>query len=161
MLLTHSNLFSPLDLKHRIFSKVTQPHLRERLLVLAQTGNDITNQRLSRYTYLREAAFDAVPVAQVVVDLNSVLVLASRLAQHHFGLSTKDLGRPFYELEISYRPVELRSLMEQACAEQQSIKLTEVSRSLPTGETQYLDVQVVPLQDNNGSLVGAASVSPM
>ena len=31
-----------------------------------------------------------------------------------FGLTAHDLGRPFHDLEISYRPVELRSLIERA-----------------------------------------------
>jgi two-component system CheB/CheR fusion protein len=38
MLLTHSNVFSPLDLKHRVFVRAPQVDLRDRLLVLAQTG---------------------------------------------------------------------------------------------------------------------------
>lgn len=39
MLLTHSELFAPVDMKQRIFSKVARIQLRERLMLLAQSGN--------------------------------------------------------------------------------------------------------------------------
>src|SRR5213595_1322823 len=39
MLLTHASLFTAVDLKERVFSKVARLQLRERLMVLAQSGN--------------------------------------------------------------------------------------------------------------------------
>jgi two-component system CheB/CheR fusion protein len=103
---------------------------------------------------LREAAFDAGPVAQIVVDLNGGLALANERACVLFGLSPQDIGRPLQDLELSYRPVDLRSHIEQAYAERHVIKLTSMERHLPAG-SQYLDVQVTPLLDG-ASLVGAS-----
>jgi two-component system CheB/CheR fusion protein len=155
MLLTHSNLFTPLDLKHRIFTKVSAGNIRDRLLALAQVGDEEANNRLSRHIRMRELAFDSAPIAQVVIDLNGNLVLINEQARTMFGLSPKDLTRPFQDLELSYRPIELRSLIEQAYAERHSITLTNVERNLPT-EIQYLDVQIVPLLDNGNKPLGVS-----
>ncbi|MGI8504000.1 MAG: CheR family methyltransferase [Hassallia sp.] len=65
MLLTHSNLFTPLNLKHRIFTKVSAGNIRDRLLVLAQVGDEEANNRLSRHIRMRELAFDSAPIMTV------------------------------------------------------------------------------------------------
>jgi len=155
MLLTHSNVFSPLELKHRIFVKVRQVNLRDRLLVLAQTGDAEAVNHLGRHARLREIAFEAGPVAQIVLDLNGGLTLANERARVLFGLNPQDIGRPSQDLELFYRPVELRSLVEQAYAERQAIKLPSVERHFPDG-AQYLDVQVTPLREDDGNLLGAS-----
>jgi two-component system, chemotaxis family, CheB/CheR fusion protein len=155
MLLTHSNLFTPLNLKHRIFTKVSSANIRDRLLVLAQADEEEPNNQFSRHIRLREIAFDSAPIAQVVIDLNGNLVLINEQARTMFGLSPKDLTRPFQDLELSYRPIELRSLIEQAYAERRSITLTNVERNLPT-EIQYLDLRIVPLLDNGSKPLGVS-----
>ena len=156
MLLTHGNLFTPLELRHRIFAKVVQPNLRDHLLLLTQAGNEEAGYRLGRNVRLREAAFDAVTTAQIVIDLNGALVLANVLAQAMFGLSAEDLGRPFRDLELSYRPIELRSLIDKIYQEQQVITLTNVSRPLVEGILQHLEVQLTPLYDNGQGLLGVS-----
>jgi two-component system CheB/CheR fusion protein len=90
-----------------------------------------------------------------LLDLNGVLTLANERARVLFGLNPQDIGRPLQDLELSYRPVELRSPIEQAYAERQVIKLPSVERHLPAG-VQYLDVQVTPLQDPPGGGHGAS-----
>ncbi len=155
MLLTHSNLFTPLDLKHRVFTKVSSANIRDRLLVLAQVGDEEAKNQFSRHIRMREIAFDSAPIAQVVIDINGNLILANEQARTMFSLSPKDLTRPFQDLELSYRPIELRSLIEQAYAERNSITLTNVERNLPT-ETQYLDVRVVPLLENGNKPLGVS-----
>jgi two-component system CheB/CheR fusion protein len=109
-----------------------------------------------RQVRIREAAFDSSPVAQVVVDVNGMVLLANERARVLFGINTKDVGRPLQDLEISYRPVELRSLIEQAYAERRTVALSAVQRLLPNGEVQYLDLQVAPLQYNGEALIGAS-----
>ncbi len=47
MMLTHANLFTPLDLKHRIFVKVPQVTIRDRLWALAQSGDAEAASQLS------------------------------------------------------------------------------------------------------------------
>ena len=154
MLLTRANLFTPVYLKHRIFSKVPKPTLRDRLLVVAQAGNMEMGNHLVSHIRLRDAAFDAVPVAQIVLDMNSNLLLVNQEARTLFGLSPYDVGRPFYELDLSYRPVELYSRIQQVYTERCTQHLTNIERPLPEGRTQSLDVHLVPLLDTDGTLLG-------
>ncbi len=156
MLLVHSNLFTPLELKDRIFSKVLVANIRDRLLGMVNTLEPESSYRGSRYTRLREIAFDSGSVAQIVMDINGILVLTNHKARSLFGLSPQDLARPFQDLELSYRPVELRSPIERVYTEGCSITLTNVPRYLPNGERQYLDVVIIPLEDVDNSLLGVS-----
>ena len=156
MLLTHANLFTPNDLKHRIFSKAPPASLRDRLLVPAQSGEGEAVHRSGRDTRLREAACDAAPMAQVVVDLKGNLALVNERARSLFNLSLKDVGRPLQDLELSSRPAELRPLIEQACAERLPTKLSNVEHRFPEREPRSLDVYVTPVYENGGALLGAS-----
>jgi two-component system CheB/CheR fusion protein len=154
MLLTRANLFTPLHLRHRIFTKVPRPTLRDRLLVVAQAGNMEVGNHLVGHLRLRDTAFDNAPVAQVVVDPQGNLMLINQAARTIFGLLSQDVGRPFAELELSYRPVELRARLEQVYAECRALSLTNVERPLSDGTQQYLDVHLVPLLDTDSTLLG-------
>ena len=154
MLLTRANLFNPVHLKHRIFVKVSKPTLRDRLMIVAQAGNLELNNHVVSHIRLRDAAFDGAPVAQVILDLHGNLLLINQAARTTFGLLTQDVGRPFSELDLSYRPVGLHARIEQVYAELQAQHLTNIERLLPEGEVQSLDVHLVPLLDTDGIPLG-------
>jgi two-component system, chemotaxis family, CheB/CheR fusion protein len=150
MLITHSDLFKSVDLKRRVFAKVVRPTLRDRLLFAAHpdhvdgvdgAGGDV-----------RESAFDAAPVAQLAVDLDGTVVLANQLARTTFGLSNTDVGRPLKDLEISYRPVDLRSNIEAAHAERRSVVVTNISMTISTGDVREFEVQLTPLHAGDRTL---------
>src|SRR5262249_28101008 len=128
--------------------------LRDRLMIVAQAGNMEINNHVVSYVRLRDAAFDAVSVAQVVLDLHSHLLLINQEARTMFGLLPQDVSRPFYELDLSYRPVELRSRIEQVYTDLRAQHLTNIERSLPEGRTQFLDIHLVPLIDTDGTPLG-------
>ncbi len=155
MLLTHASLFTPVDLKFRIFAKQPRTTMRDRLLVLAQTGDEEAGNRLNQYLRLRDSTFEYSVVAQVVVDSNGILALANERARTLFSLSPRDLGRAFADLELSYRPLELRSRIEQAYAEHRPVLVAQVERLFGSDKAaQYLDIQVTPMQNNGGNLLG-------
>ncbi|MDX2242912.1 MAG: CheR family methyltransferase [Leptolyngbyaceae cyanobacterium bins.302] len=156
MLLTHANLFNPISLQYRIFRRVPKANRRDRLLLFPPTPEEITGSGIEQHVHLREAAFEAVPYAQLVVDQNSNLILANAPARSLFGLNLLDQGRPLQDLEVSYRPVELRSPIEQACRERRTINLTDVARHLRDEDSQYLDIQIVPLEDTDGQVIGVS-----
>jgi two-component system CheB/CheR fusion protein len=60
-------------------------------------------------------------------------------------------------LQASYRPVELRSGIEQAYAERRSVQINDVEIS-HSGENHstYLDIEIIPLTDTNAELVGVS-----
>jgi len=155
MLFAHTNLFKPIDLKRRIFVKAPGNDWRNRLLMTDQIRQEeeaVNSQ--ANPPQISEIAFDVDPVAQIVVDNRGFLVLANEQAQDLFHLSHRYLGRPLQDLEISYRPVELRSLIEQAYSERRPLNLREVTWRLASGAVRYLDVQLLPLQDSQNTLLG-------
>src|SRR6266545_3994233 len=153
MPLMSSSLFAPAELKHRVFSKLSQGNLRERLLVFAQNAGPELNNNVSRHIRLRDSAFEAGQMAQIVVDANGNLVLANQQARQLYGLVPKDIGRPFQDLELSYRPAELRSLIQRVYSEQKIVTIDNVERVFKNGESRYLNVQLVPLKEN-GLVIG-------
>ena len=155
MLLTHANVFTPLDLKRRIFVKVPKIGLREHLLVIGNPNNDAPDH-IANNIRLRESAFDNSIVPQIVVDTDGCLTMANQQARALFGINVRDITRPFKDLEVSYRPIELRSQLEMAFAEQRLVVLKEAPWNIAEGETRYLNVQIMPLTSTAGNLVGAS-----
>ncbi|WP_071187974.1 CheR family methyltransferase [Trichormus sp. NMC-1] len=156
MLLTYANMFTPLDLKNRIFTKASQPSRRERLLFMANSGEAESSYFLSKQVRLRDLAFDATPIAQIVVDTDNKLVMINEQSKILFNLSNKDLNCTFQDLEISYRPLELRSLIDQVYNERRPIIIPNVTRYWSNTEIQSLDVRVKPLLDNNDVISGVS-----
>ncbi len=152
MLLTHTNSFIPVDLKRRIFTKVLKAGERDRLLLMSQNNNGEQVESLASHVRLRDAAFEVSPIAQIVVDIKGALTLANERARSLFGLNAKDLNRLLQDLELSYRPVELRSCIEQAYEQRASLTLTDIEWTISSGNTKYFNVQVSPLNFNSNLL---------
>ena len=150
MLLTHANLFTPVQLKYRIFSKVPKISLRDRLQVIAEAENKEMGNHLVENMRLQDEAFECLPVAQIIVDIQGKLILANRKSRSLFNLTSNDLGHPFKDLELSYHPVELRSHIQQVYTERRPLLLTNVELSIPSeGNILYLDIEIIPLLDTN------------
>ena len=50
----------------------------------------------------------------------------------------------------------MRSPLEQVYAERTALTVSNVARSLPNDETQYLDIHIVPLKEETGEIFGAS-----
>jgi two-component system CheB/CheR fusion protein len=157
MLLTHAHLFTPKNLKYRIFAKVQKTSLRDRLLIMSESGNTEANYQLVNNLNLRDEAFEVLAHPQIVLDADNYLVLANRKARIWFGLSTQDIGRPLQDLELSYRPTELRAPIEQASNERRVIRIQEVEYS-QADNLLYLDIEIIPLLDGDSDVLGATVV---
>jgi two-component system CheB/CheR fusion protein len=152
MMLAHASLFRPLELKHRVFVKVTAPEQKPRA---AAGPAEAKGGPMDRNDRLREQALEEAPMARIVVDTNGALVLANARARMLFSISPLDVGRPLRDLEISYRPVELRSMIEAAYADRRAVTQTSVERRFPNGDLQHFDVVVAPVFDDAGVALGA------
>jgi two-component system, chemotaxis family, CheB/CheR fusion protein len=155
MLLGHSSFFSPLNLKCRIFVKL--PHAgarpRPRLPVPVAADNTSGND-LVRTDRLRDLGLEELPVARIIIDVNGTLAVANQKARITFSINPKDIGRPLQDLEISYQPAELRSLIEQAYAERRPVTQASVERRFADGERQYFDIVVAPFFDESHTPLG-------
>ena len=158
MLLTHANLFNPANLKHRIFSKVPRISLRDRLLIMAESGNTEAGNNIVANMRLRDEVIESLPVAQIVVDIQGNLALANREARILFNINSQDIGRPIQDLEISYRPAELRSRIQQAYTERRAIAIANVEYTQGEDNILHLEIQVIPLLDTNADAQGVSIV---
>lgn len=159
MLLTHTNLFTPVNLKHRIFAKLSQVSLRDRRLVLVEAGNTEVANHVMRNMRLRDEAFESLSVAQIVMDMHGKLAIANRQARILLNLTNADLERPLQDLELSYQPAELRSLIQKAYSERRPLQINNVEFS-KVGESNsiWLDIDIIPLMDSQGELLGVLVV---
>jgi hypothetical protein len=79
--------------------------LRERLMVLTDAGDhQLANPGRREERIRTAAALEASSEAQIVVDAGGQLAIANAKARHLFNLGPDDIGRPFQDLELSYRP---------------------------------------------------------
>jgi two-component system CheB/CheR fusion protein len=156
MLLARNDSFVPVDLKRRVFTKVATNGNRRNLWIAQRNDGPAPASPLINHVRVREAAFDASPIPQVVVDPQGVLTLANLPARTQFSLSVRDFGEPLHELDLAVRPVELKPLIDTAFAENRSVQLKDVEWQRGNGDVNYLDVQVLPLRDTGNGLLGVS-----
>ena len=157
-LLANNGSFRPLDLKNRIFVRTGPSNLRQRMRAIAPAPAPATAapNGANRALELRDAAFAASPTAQIVVDRQGHLLLANEQARRLFSLSPADLGVPLRDLELSYRPADLRSPLEEAMQTRAPVQVKEVEWRPPGLDPQNLEIRIEPLADAKGTLLGAS-----
>jgi two-component system CheB/CheR fusion protein len=141
MLIRQNEHFDAVDMKQRIFRKTSPVTMRSRLLTLAaraEPGYDGA-------AHIADIAFEDGPDASVLLDEAGVLVAANAESRGRFAIAPESIGRPFQDLELSYRPVELRSSIDLARSQGQRVEIKDVARLVPNEEPTFLDISVTPL----------------
>jgi two-component system CheB/CheR fusion protein len=153
MLLSHGDRFTPLSLKHRVFRKIPGSHGGMESYELGATLYE-RHGDLPGLNTLRELAFGANPVAQIVVTGDDTVAMINQQAETMFGLSARDIGRLLRDLEVSYRPVDLRSYLEQAKVERRSTRIQDVKWQRAGMEAVWFEIHINPLVDTENGLLG-------
>jgi two-component system, chemotaxis family, CheB/CheR fusion protein len=135
------NFFAPYNLKRRVFLKDGSADAAFRMPRLP------TPELLEREAApdLGEAAFEHAPTAQVVVDEQNRVAGINQAARTMFALRHRDVGRSLQDLELSYRPLELRSLIDEVRGDQQPVTRRDIRWQRGNDEARTLDVQLDPL----------------
>ncbi|GHC75852.1 CheR family methyltransferase [Streptomyces flavofungini] len=151
MLLNDAERFEVVSMRQRVFRRRpgdSGPPYQPAPLKI-RSGVGLEQRSVARNRQLRDLLLDAIPVPAVAVDADGTVVLVNAHARVQFGLTSNDCGRLFQDLEISYRPVELRSLIEQATHERRTLRINRVARR--TGDDiQYNDIVIQPLSGTDG-----------
>jgi two-component system, chemotaxis family, CheB/CheR fusion protein len=155
MLITHADLFTPHNLKWRVFRRVPRRGLRHRLAFVGD-GFAAVADADDEAAQVRASALDVSPIPQLVVDGGGYVVAVNQLARRTFGLGAADLGRPLQDLELSYRPTDLRSALGLASEEGRPVAIGRVDWTTPAGEAMKLNVTVTPITSRDGSMRGAS-----
>jgi len=136
-------LFNVFDVKRRIFVKDGSTDLA--FLRMPQPPERDTADDDVERGELSEAAFEHAPIAQMIVDEQSDVIAINQPARSMFGLKLKDIGRPLQDLDISYKPVELRSLIGEASEKLRVVSAKNVRWITAGDDPRSFDVQVSPL----------------
>ena len=156
MLLSHGHIFEPVHLKRRIFRRLanaTVPMTNPR----SDQGSAAHRASIEGVERLRDRAFNLSPVAQVGVTPDDTVALINEQAVTTFGLSPRDVGRPLRDLELSYRPVELRTHVELARTERKPVRIRDVEWRRSNGVVQWFEIDVNPLLQD-AELIGTSIV---
>jgi len=158
MLLSDGDRFEVANMRQRVFRRrpgsAGPPH--QPASVKLQANGAVEVRGVSRRHQMRDLALEAAPYAMLGVDVDGAVSVLNSQIRSQFGLTSQDVGRPLRDLEISYRPTELRSLIEQAQTEHRTVRVNGVQRRVSADEVQYLDILVQPLWAENGLSVGVA-----
>ncbi len=155
--LAQNELFTAVNLKHRIFAKAEKGGVQEVAEIAATAAApEPALPARAQHDPLLEWAVNTSGEALIAVDRDGRLALANEPARKMFDLNSQDVGRPFHQLQLSYRPVDLRSLMDRAYAERKSVAVADVARIGPDGIEQFLDVKVCPLHSETGQPLGVS-----
>jgi two-component system, chemotaxis family, CheB/CheR fusion protein len=147
MLLSQSQLFTPVDLPQRIFRARRHASAGRLALAVGGQGVDVDVRRAT------ELAFGSAPAAQLVLDGRGLLALVNEQAQKDLGLVQADLGTAVRELELFRRPPELRAAVAAVQASADVSQLTEVAWTRGDGIQRWWDICLSPLVDE-GQVLG-------
>ena len=151
MLLSHGARFAPVDLRRRIFRRTAQPPPGATSPAWpspATSGADGGTERM------REALTASGAVAELVLTPDGVVAMVNRQAETLLGLSRDERGRLFRDLDVSYRPAELRRPVEVAQAERRTVVLDDVTLARGEDGPLTLEIRVRPLLDDEGGRPG-------
>ncbi|WP_378738999.1 CheR family methyltransferase [Nocardia brasiliensis] len=156
LLLAEGERFGVASMRQRVFRRragevrpLRQPHPAR-----LDIDHGMEAQGLVKKRQLGELALETAPFGVIGLDAEGKVAILNNQMRSQFGLTAHDIGRPLSDLEISYRPVELRSLIEQAVSERRSIRVSSAERKLSPGDAQYFDVLIQPLWAGDGANVG-------
>jgi two-component system CheB/CheR fusion protein len=153
MLLTQTHMFLPVDLRRRVFRKVAKDNWRDRLAIMTQANGEDMNGGNSM---LYNAAFDASPHAQIVIDRAGQLMMFNERARALLNIVPSDVGRPVQDLELSSRTLDLRKLIEDVGDQRRPIVMKEIEWDTLGGDARFFDVVVTPLVDGAGRTLGVS-----
>jgi two-component system, chemotaxis family, CheB/CheR fusion protein len=148
-LMTRGNAFSPVDLKRRLSRKNSRGSQRD--FYLRESHTVPTSSSLEGHFH---GALEVSPIAQLVVDAAGTVTLINERARTLFGVRPGEVGRPLRDLQLSYRPVDLRSLIEQAEIERRAMAVKDIEWRTDTGESRWLDLHVGPMAGPSGEALG-------
>jgi two-component system CheB/CheR fusion protein len=155
MLVRHSEYFTPIDPRRRIFRRVPRRNLGERVEAVlgeASFGDDVVARR---HADLIDAAASLGPIPRLVVDSQRFLVDANNPARELFSLGPADIGRPLQDLEVSYRPLDLRGPLDRAFESARTVAAGRVELDVD-GEERILEVEIAPIPGLSSTMIGAA-----
>jgi len=154
--LARSALFRPEDMKHRIFAKVAQEWRRTGNGGVALPGKrELESDAPAPQVRLLEAVLNETATAYLVIDETGIVTLANRAARRLLSVGEADIGRPFQDLPISYRPLELRGPIDEVITQGLVTRLEHQEYHQSQKEVIRLTIEIRPLVNEGGNVHAA------
>jgi two-component system CheB/CheR fusion protein len=150
---SRATMFDAVDLKRRVFRVVARATHRDRMAPLTQAGRDTMADASLPHARLRQAAFEAGSAPQIVLDASGVVVAVNARARLQFNLAASDIGKPLQDLEVSYRPADLRTAIDRVATDGHEVYLKDV-RYFVNDQSRYFDLTIAPLFDDLRTRIG-------
>ena len=147
--LARSKLFEPVNLKSRLFRKVPLDWQRSRGGTLSNAASVTPHQKNSQMRLL-EAIVDGGATAYIAVGLEGQVMLANAMARRLLEIGAADIGKPFQDLPVSYRPAELRSRIDEVQTTNRPLRLENQCYQRPPAEAVWLTIDISPIYGDDG-----------
>jgi two-component system CheB/CheR fusion protein len=148
--LARSRLFRPINMKHRLFQKVSQEWRRLPGGSVMMGNPSPIAEVAPMQSRLLDAIIDNTGAACLVVDEDGVLVFANAGARRLLEVGEADVGKPFQDLAISYRPTELRTHIDEARRLGRSVRLEHQDYNRRQAEPMRVTIDLTPLLGTDG-----------
>jgi two-component system CheB/CheR fusion protein len=150
-LMAHGQSFVPVDLKRRLSRKNPRGLVRNQPVAREAGTRPMESIQDGR---IWTQALETSPIAQLVVSTGGQLSLVNERARVLFGIRGGEAGQLLRDLQVSYRPVELRSLIEKVETERRPATVKDVEWQAQLGDLRWLDLHLAPLMDSAGATIG-------
>ncbi|UEM19714.1 PAS domain S-box protein [Skermanella mucosa] len=150
--LARSKLFESVNLKSRIFKKVGQEWQRSLggSLSIATENNPVRKVNQNR---LLEAIVEGSATAYVAISPQGHVMLANTMARRLLEIGPGDIGKPFQDLAVSYRPTELRSRIDEVQTTSRPLRLDNQNYHRPPDDPIWLTIDILPIHGDDGQLM--------
>jgi two-component system, chemotaxis family, CheB/CheR fusion protein len=150
-LLARSRLFTPVQLKWRVFQRTPTAVSRQAAAVLPEAAPVAQFSAAARAEAVAPAAhvqraLEALPAAVLVIDISDTIVTWNPAAEAMFDVSVASaLARKFRDLDVSYRVEGLRARIEDVKARHAPSRIDDVTFTRRSGDVVHADVTIAPL----------------
>lgn len=151
-LTSRKQIFTPVNFKHRIYTKGSNLDLTDHLLIKPKSAHQPVLDPTTIQNQVWQTAYLASSLAQLAIDVNGRLVVANAQASTLFGLTPDDWSRPFAELE----PGKL--IGDRAATRmfyrRRSITLKNIEWIAANGTKYFFDATITPIFNQRQHLLG-------
>lgn len=150
-LVSRSFLFSPVSIKHRIFSKGAKLESNDVMMLSNKSHQANTSNLTSKNIW--QSAFETHVLAQLIIDEDGILIAANQSSRTLFNLSDKNLGHLLQKAPPLAQFVELHLKLEQSLRNrcQVAIKNTQWTTAKSVCN---LDIDIMPILDFERKFLG-------
>ncbi len=151
-LLARSRFFTPVSAKWRLFRRAPQAAAPPELAALRRPVESAAAETEREAPVLDLArVVEGLPAAVVVVDTRDAVLAWNAAATALYEIPVNAaVGKPFRDLDISYRIEGLRARIEDVKTSRTASRLEDAAFNRRSGEPVHVDVAITPLIDDRG-----------